>query len=158
MPKATYFKCKKMPDLDLPLAWIFLPCLYCEFEVVGSKVCLACDWVVGRGGEWKLHARAHGNCRLSLKVHRTSLWGLGSLPMEFLSVGFNYKAHGGGSSIPLNINLWNPNETWLENWVRGSRGLWGTGCSSLTPEWCRVVVGASDPPSRWQAQQLLLQL
>lgn len=54
--KGHFLQVQEDADLDLIPVWIFLPCLSCEFEVLGSQLCLACDWVVSRGGEWKVQA------------------------------------------------------------------------------------------------------
>lgn len=49
--KGHFLQVQEDADLDRILIWIFLLRLSCEFEVLGSRVCLACDWVVSRGGE-----------------------------------------------------------------------------------------------------------
>lgn len=83
-------------------------------------------WLCGQQG-WgqRLHVRAHQKLLAVFKWGREqATWGYTLSPGNFWSVEFCYKACGDGSKIPLNFNLWNPNEMWLDYWrteVKGRR-------------------------------------
>lgn len=83
-------------------------------------VCLTCDWVVCRARVWKLHARAHWNCWLSLNGGREHASGAMPPSMEFLIWGIRlwglwiWERH--SLEFQFEETQW-VMVRWLENWV-----------------------------------------